>query len=283
MASMIDKAKMSITKLQGVLSHYLLKHLLRPSDSEQLIEILRGYERANLLDIDALDMIERVIQVSEMQVHDIMVPQVQMIVIKNGASTAEVLATFKGSGHSRFPVTGSDNNEVIGILLVKDMLHHIANQQTQEPDIKDMMHRAFYVPESKRLNILLREFRANRNHMAIVVDEYSGVAGLVTMEDIIEEIVGNIKDEHDLDDELDNIRVHGHNRYAVNPLTSISEFNEFFTVQLSDQEYDTIGGLILQAFGHVPARHESIEFEGFGIKVLRADKRRIRLIRVSRL
>ena len=254
----------------------------KPADRHDLIELLRESETRNLLDHDALTMIEGAMQVSEMQVRDIMIPRVQMIVVKNDADPEDILATVIESGHSRFPVIGSDTDEISGILLAKDLLNYFSDHDNSEFNIKDMMRRAIYVPESKRLNVLLREFRSNRNHMAIVIDEYSGVAGLVTMEDVIEEIVGEIVDEHDIDDE-DQIKPHGRNRYTVKALTPIEEFNEFFDTQLSDEEFDTVGGLALKAFGHVPKRGESIEFEGFNVKVLRSDKRRIHLMRMNQI
>jgi len=254
----------------------------KPADRHDLIELLRESETRNLLDHDALTMIEGAMQVSEMQVRDIMIPRVQMIVVKNDADPEDILATVIESGHSRFPVIGSDTDEISGILLAKDLLNYFSDHDNSEFNIKDMMRRAIYVPESKRLNVLLREFRSNRNHMAIVIDEYSGVAGLVTMEDVIEEIVGEIEDEHDIDDE-DQIKPHGRNRYTVKALTPIEEFNDFFNTQLSDDEFDTIGGLALKAFGHVPKRGESIELEGFNVKVLRSDKRRIHLMRMNQI
>ncbi len=255
-----------------------------PQDRETLIEILRAAENRNLIDPDALIMIEGALQVSEMQVRDIMVPRVQMIVVKNDADPQDILATVVESGHSRFPVIGDDTDEVMGILLAKDLLGYFSSEEDEEGkfDIKDAMRPAVFVPESKRLNILLREFRANRNHMAIVVDEYSCISGLVTIEDVLEEIVGEIEDEHDIDEEI-FIEAHGRNRFTIRALTPIEDFNQYFNVQLSDDEYDTMGGLILKAFGHVPKRGELIEYEGFGIKILRADQRRIHLMRITRL
>lgn len=253
-----------------------------PANRHDLIELLREAEVRNLVDHDALAMIEGALQVSEMQVRDIMIPRVQMIVVKYDADPEDILATVIESGHSRFPVVGIDTDEILGILLAKDLLTHFSDHGNNTFNIKDMMRRSIYVPESKRLSILLREFRSNRNHMAIVVDEYSGVAGLVTMEDVIEEIVGEIEDEHDIDGE-DKIKPHGRNRYTVKALTPIEEFNEFFGTRLSDEEYVTIGGLTLKAFGHVPKRGESIEFEGFNVKVLRSDKRRIHLMRINQI
>ncbi len=253
-----------------------------PENRNDLIEVLRKSETKNLLDRDTLTMIEGALQVSEMQVRDIMIPRVHMIVIKNNADTEDILATVVESGHSRFPVVGDDTDEITGILMAKDLLSHFSDKENNEFNIEDMMRRASYVPESKRLNILLREFRSNKHHMAIVVDEYSGVAGLVTMEDIIEEIIGEIEDEHDIDHK-DQIKPHGRNRYTIQALTPINEFNKFFNTELSDNEYDTIGGLVLKAFGHVPKRGEIIELAGFNVKVLRADDRKINLMRMSQI
>ena len=253
-----------------------------PKDRQALVDILRNSENRNLLDPDALLMIEGALQVSEMQVRDIMIPRVQMIVVKSSAEPQDILSTAVESGHSRFPVIGDDTDEILGILLAKDLLGYFSSEEQEKFDIKDTMRPAVFVPESKRLNILLREFRSNRNHMAIVVDEYSGVSGLVTIEDVLEEIVGEIEDEHDIDEE-DFIELHGRNRYTVKALTPIEEFNKYFNVNLSDGEYDTIGGLILKSFGHVPKRGEFLEFENFNIKILRADKRRIHLMRFTPL
>jgi magnesium and cobalt transporter len=262
----------------------LAKVLTRePGDRDALIEILRESEKRNLLDHDALVMIEGALQVSEMQVRDIMVPRVQMIVVKNNAEPEDILATVVESGHSRFPVIGDETDEITGILLAKDLLSYFATSDNGSFNIKDLMRSAIFVPESKHLNVLLREFRISRNHMAIVIDEYSGVAGLVTIEDVIEEIVGEIEDEHDIEEVKENIRQHGRNRFTVNALTPIEEFNNYFQTDFSDDEYDTIGGLILKEFGHLPKRGEALDFGGYNVKVLRAGKRRIKLLRLSRL
>lgn len=252
-----------------------------PRDRDALIEVLRNAEKHNLLDPDALAMIEGALQVSDMQVRDIMIPRVQMIIIKNNLDPKEILSIVVESGHSRFPVIGNDTDEVLGILLAKDLLYYYASNERENFQIKDLMRPPIFVPESKRLNILLREFRSSRNHMAIVVDEYSCISGLVTIEDVIEEIVGDIEDEHDIEEE-EYITPYGRNRYTVSAMTPIDEFNEYFNTALSEQEYDTIGGLILNAFGHVPKRGELLEFEGFNVKILRADKRRVYLMRMTR-
>jgi hemolysin (HlyC) family protein len=245
-----------------------------PEDRDALIEILRNSEHRNLLDPDALLMIEGALHVSEIQVRDIMVPRVQMIVIENNAEPEDILSVVVESGHSRFPVVGENNDEIVGILLAKDLLNYYANPD-KEFDIKDVMRATVFIPESKRLNVLLREFRTSRNHMAIVIDEYTGVAGLVTIEDVIEEIIGEIEDEHDFEEDEENINTHDNDRYTIKALTPIDEFNEYFKADIDSDEYDTVGGLVLNVFGHLPKRGESIEYEGFNIKVIRADKRRV--------
>ena len=248
-----------------------------PPNREGLIEILRNAENRNLLDADALLMIEGALHVSETHVRDIMVPRVQMIIIDNNAKPEEILKSVVESGHSRFPVIGDTNDEIEGILLAKDLLNYYADPN-KNFDIKDVMRPTVFIPESKRLNVLLREFRMSRNHMAIVVDEYNGVAGLVTIEDVIEEIIGEIEDEHDHEDNEININTHDNNRYTVKALTPISEFNEFFNTEIYDNEYDTVGGFVINTFGYLPKRGEIIDFERFNIKILRADKRRVHLI-----
>jgi hemolysin (HlyC) family protein len=253
-----------------------------PADRDALIEVLRNSEHRNLLDADALLMIEGALQVSEIQVRDIMIPRVQMIVIENDAKPEDILSVVVESGHSRFPVVGDTNDEIVGILLAKDLLHYYANPEN-DFDIKDMMRATVFIPESKRLNVLLREFRTSRNHMAVVIDEYTGVAGLVTIEDVIEEIIGEIEDEHDLEDDETNINTHDNDRYTVKALTTIDEFNDYFKTNTDDDEYETVGGLVIKAFGHLPKRGEAIDFMEFNIKVLRADKRRVHLLLFTRL
>ena len=259
----------------------LFRRLFGPRDRDGLVEMLRESETRNLIDPDVLIMMEGALHVSDMQARDIMVPKVQMVLVKSNASPEDIIRIVVSSGHSRFPVIGDDANDVLGILLAKDLLAYYVEPDKSAFDIKDVMRPAVFIPESKRLNVLLREFRVSRNHMAIVVDEY-GVTGLVTIEDVIEEIVGEIEDEHDTEEE-ENIRQHGRNRFTLRAITPISEFNSFFGKHLSDEEYDTISGLIIQAFGHLPRRGETIEFEGFNVKVLRADQRRIHLLRFERL
>ena len=248
-----------------------------PSTKEALIEILRNAENKSLLDADALLMIEGALHVSETHVRDIMVPRVQMIIIDHKAKPEDILSSVVESGHSRFPVIGDTNDEIVGVLLAKDLLNYYADPK-KVFDIKDMMRSTVFIPESKRVNVLLREFRMSRNHMAIVVDEYNGIAGLVTIEDVIEEIIGEIEDEHDHGDNEVNINIHDNNRYTVKALTPINEFNQFFDTKIQDDEYETVGGFVINAFGYLPKRGETTNFDKFAIKVLRADKRRVKLL-----
>ena len=251
-----------------------------PVDRQDLIEILRESENRNLLDHDVLIMIEGALYVSDLRVSDVMVPKIQMTAIQYNASLVDIIRTVVDSGHSRFPVIGEDTNQILGILLAKDLLSYYANPDNRGSDLKDIMRPAVFIPESKRLNVLLRDFRVKHNHMAIVVDEY-GVTGLITIEDVLEEIVGEIEDETDIDEEV-NITPHGKNRYTVKAITPIDEFNEAFNTGLSTEEYDTIGGLIIEACGHLPKRGETLDFAGFNVKVLKSDKRRIQLLRFTR-
>ena len=251
----------------------------QPQDREQLVDVLREAEKRELVDAQALAMIEGVLHVGEMQVRDIMVPRAQMVVVQADQEPESFIEAVIESGHSRFPVIGDNRDEVEGILLAKDLLAHFARRDQSTFDMDDVMRPAVFIPESKRLNVLLREFRENRNHMAIVVDEYGGVAGLVTIEDVLEQIVGEIDDEHDIE-EGGYIRHLSNGEYTVKALTPIEDFNEYFHTPFSDEEFDTIGGLVIKAFGRMPRRNESIEMDGVSFKVLRADKRRVHLLRV---
>ena len=227
-------------------------------------------------------MLEGVLDVADSQARDIMVPRSQMIVLQKDDQAELLLQTIIESGHSRFPVVGENKDEVVGILLAKDLLRFFSENGNRPFDIRECIRPAVFIPESKRLNILLKEFRANRNHMAIVVDEYGGVAGLITIEDVLEQIVGDIDDEHDIDDEV-SIQQEDDNRFTVRAITRIDEFNEYFEVDLSDEEYDTIGGLIIHELGRLPRRGESIAFDQFQFKVLRSDKRRVETVQAVRL
>ena len=253
-----------------------------PKDREALVEILRDAHQRGLMDSNALAMIEGVLDVSELQVRDIMIPRSQMVVVERGAPLEEFLPTIIEAGHSRFPVIGDNRDEVVGILLAKDLLPFAATGG-EEFNIREVLRPAFVVPESKRLNVLLKEFQASRNHIAIVVDEYGGVAGVITIEDVIEQIVGEIADEHDVEDEETDILPDGEGRYTVRALTAIDDFNEFFGSDFSDDEFDTIGGLVVNAFGRLPKRDESVELGGFRFTVLRADNRRLHLLEVSKV
>ncbi len=252
-----------------------------PEDREELIELLHAAFERNLLDADALGMIEGVLQVGELSVRDIMIPRSQMDVIRVNDSVTAFLPFVLDTAHSRFPVIGRDKDDVLGILLAKDLLRYFADPEAF--DLRDSLRPAVFVPESKRLNVLLKEFRSTRNHMAIVVDEYSGIAGLVTIEDVIEQIVGDIEDEYDFDETESNIIPERQGRYRVKALTEITDFNEALGCELSDDEYDTIGGLVVSRFGHLPKRGESIQHAGLRFQVIRADSRRIHSLLVERL
>ena len=251
-----------------------------PEDRDELVAVLRSCYERNLVDADALSMIEGVLQVSEMQARDIMVPRSQMDVIDIKESPDQFIPIVIQTGHSRFPVIGESKDNVIGILLAKDLLRYYAGEE--EFDVRDMLRPAVFIPEAKPLNVLLKDFRRNRNHMAVVVDEYGGVAGLITIEDVIEQIVGDIEDEYDFDDVEDNIVQDKGGQYRVKALTEIADFNAVFGTDYSDEDVDTIGGLVLSRFGRVPKRGEQASFDNLVFKVLRADSRRIHLLQVSR-
>lgn len=250
-----------------------------PQDRQDLLEILREAEKRALLDADSLGMIEGVLQVSEMQVRDIMIPRSQMSVLSRDQSRDEMLAEMIDSGHSRFPVIGDSRDEVLGIILAKDMLRFTRDSTSDDFSIRDILREPVFVPESKRLNMLLKDFRSSQNHLAIVVDEYGGIAGIVTIEDVLEQIVGEIEDEHDID-EGKYILKHDDNHYIVKALTDIEEFNAFFDTSFSDDEFDTIGGLVLSAMGHMPKRGEVVSINDMSFRILRSDNRRIYLLEV---
>jgi magnesium and cobalt transporter len=251
-----------------------------PGDREELTRLLRAAYDRNLIDSDALAMIEGVLQVSEMQARDIMVPRAQMDVIDVNEPPDRFVPMVMQTGHSRFPVIGENKDDVIGILLAKDLLRYYAGEE--EFNVRDMLRPAVFIPGSKPLNVLLKEFRKNRNHMAIVVDEYGGVAGLVTIEDVIEQIVGDIEDEYDFEDVEDNIVPEKGGQFRVKALTEIADFNAAFGTRYSDQEFDTIGGLVLSRFGRVPKRGEQVSFDNLTFKVLRSDSRRLHLLQVTK-
>jgi len=251
---------------------------LYPRDTQEITDLLRGLEQRNLIYPEVLAMIEGALRDAGKRHHaaaraDGRGPR--------GCGGERVSAAVIRSGHSRFPVVDDKRDEVLGILLAKDLLAYLAQTESTPFDLWDVLRPAVFVPESKRLNVLLREFRSSRNHMAIVVDEYGRVSGLVTIEDVIEQIVGDISDEHDVGEE-GYIRKHRDDRYTVRARTPIHEFNAYFQTGFADEEFDTIGGVILKALGHMPARGEAIEVEGWKFTILRADPRRIHLIRVGR-
>ena len=255
-----------------------------PWSREEIQDIIQKSET----DIDAEEksMLAGVLEVSETQVRDVMIPRSQMVVIDIDDDIDEMIRVIVESGHSRFPVMGEDRDEVLGVLLAKDLLRYFGRGAGQEVPIRKLLRAAAVIPESKRLNALLKEFRASHNHMAIVVDEYGGVSGLLTIEDVLEEIVGEIDDEHDPEEDA-YIRPDGDRNgkpcFAVRALTRIEDFNEFFECELSDEEYDTVGGLVMHELGRLPRRGESIDFGGFEFSVTKADKRRIGALRVQRI
>lgn len=254
--------------------------LREPEDRDQLVELLHAAFERQILDADALSMIEGVLQVSEMQVRDVMIPRSQMDMIDVAESPEAFIPFVIETAHSRFPVYEDNKDNVIGVLLAKDMLRFYAGEDF---NVREMLRPAVFIPESKRLNVLLKEFRANRNHIAIVVDEYGGVSGLVTIEDVLEQIVGEIEDEFDFDETEDNILPDKTGRFRVKAVTEISDFNEFFGTRFSDEEFDTIGGLVMNRFGHVPKRGETVVLEGFSFQVVRADSRKIHSLLVEKL
>jgi magnesium and cobalt transporter len=257
------------------LSSFLMRE---PEDREQLLQLLHGAFERNLLDSDALSMIEGALSVSDMQVRDIMVPRAQMDVVSIDDSMEKITGFVIAATHSRYPVVGENRDDVIGILLAKELLGYHAGRQF---DLRTTLRPAVFIPESKRLNVLLREFRASRNHMAIVVDEYGGVSGLVTIEDVLEQIVGDIEDEYDFDESIGNIVLDNAGRYRVKAITEIADFNAAFGTAFSDQDYDTVGGLVIQQLGRLPRRNEIVALDGLRLQVLRADSRRVHTLLVD--
>lgn len=252
-----------------------------PQNREQLMEILRDAEDRDVLSADILGMIERILQVSEMHVREIMVPKAQMVSLEEDSSLEDVLPVVIESGHSRFPVFDEGGETIIGIVLAKDLLKYCYNKDKSEFRIKDTLRPAAFTPQSKRLDILLREFRVNRNHLAIVLDEYSHVAGLVTIEDVLEQIVGEIEDEYDIEEEDAQIKKLEDGSFIIKAATPIDDFNEYFKSDFSDEDFDTIGGIVLKNFGHLPKRGESIKIQGLRFKVLHGDNRRLYLLEVK--
>ena len=251
-----------------------------PEDRDQLLALLHSAFERNLLDADALSIIEGALQVSDMPVRDVMIPRAQMDCVDIEDPLEKIVDTALRTAHSRFPVIGDNRDDVIGILLAKDLLRLVAGH---DDSLRDMLRPAVFIPESKRLNVLLREFRASRNHMAIVVDEYGGVSGLVTIEDVLEQIVGDIEDEYDFDETEDNIIAEGGGRFRVKAQTEIGDFNGRFGSHLSDDAVDTVGGLVVHAFGRLPKRGETVSIGEFRFRIVRADSRRIHTLQVEKL
>ncbi|MFQ3199997.1 MAG: magnesium and cobalt transporter [Zhongshania sp.] len=254
-----------------------------PKTREDLFELLAVAKQNEVIDDDAINIVEGAMHISDMQAREIMVPRPQMVVLKADQPLSELLPMIIDTGHSRYPVIGDTLDNVLGILLSKDLLPLLWKFETSaDIDIRDILRPATLVPESKRLNVLLRDFREKRNHMAVVIDEYGGAAGLITIEDILEQIVGEIEDEYDEDDDLP-IRKIAENDFVVQALTPIDDFNDHFNARFSDDEFDTIGGLLLKAFGHLPSRNEVTRLENYEFKVVNADSRQIHLLRMSKL
>ncbi len=254
----------------------------KPESLLDIMEILRTAEDRNVIDTDSLSIIEGAVQVTDMQVREVMIPRSQMITVKASQDPEEYIDDIIESAHSRFPVLGDSQDDVIGILLAKDLLPLALKGELKKGTVAELLRPAAIVPESKRLNQLLKEFKQNRNHMAIVVDEYGGIAGLVTIEDVLEQIVGEIEDEHDFDDEA-MIKPLASGEFNVKALTTIEEFNEYFGTELPTDDFDTIGGLALKYFGRLPRRGDSTKFLGFRATVLNADNRTIRLLKIEKL
>ena len=265
----MDDSEASKPGLLERLSAFLLRE---PEDREQLVELLHNAYERNLLDADALSMMEGVLQVSERQVREIMIPRAQMDVIDISEPPEQFIPFMIDTAHSRFPVIDGDKDNIIGILLAKDLLRYYAGE---EFEVRDMLRPAVFVPESKRLNVLLRDFRSNRNHIALVADEYGGVSGMVTIEDVLEQIVGDIEDEYDFDEDEDNIIAEASGQYRVKADTEIADFNSALGTEFGNEESDTVGGLVLKAAGKLPKRGDHINLGGFTFTVLHADSRRL--------
>ena len=254
------------------------KILFKPQDKEQVSEIIKAAFDQRIIDSDSLTMLEGVLNVSEMQVRDIMIPRSQIDFIDITKKPEEFIPYVIETAHSRFPVIEDDVNDVLGILLAKDLLRYIAGD---EFELRDKLRPAIFIPESKRLNVLLKEFRSNRNHIAIVVDEYGGVSGMVTIEDVLEQIVGDIEDEFDYDETEDNIIEDKESEFRVKASTEIEDFNSYFGTNYSDEEFSTIGGLVTHHFGYLPSKDEVISFDAFDIRILRSDSRQIHTILIK--
>ncbi len=258
--------------------HHLVTH--EPQNNEQLIGVLRKAASQDVVDPEALRMIEGVLQVAQMKVRDIMIPRSQMITLEYNTTLEQLLPIAAENQHSRYPVIGENRDEIIGILLVKDLLPYLL-KTPKKFELAKILRQVIVIPESKRLNVLLNDFRVNHNHMAIIVDEYGSISGLVTIEDVLEQIVGEIEDESDTDDPETQIKKIAEGQFTVKALTSIEAFNAHFSSQFSTDEFDTIGGLIMNRFGHLPKRGETIQIDQYRFKILHADNRRIRLLKIT--
>ena len=263
---------------KGWLERILNAFTSEPQNQKQLIDLLRNLQDHQLIGIDELYMIEGVLQVSDMQVRDIMIPRGQMTVLEYTDTLSEIIEKITESGHSRFPVIDDDKDDVVGILLAKDLLQ-LSLENNDDFEFNDYIRPASFIPESKRLNVLLKEFRLKRSHMAMIVDEFGGVSGLVTIEDVLEQIVGKIDDEHDDDEEVD-IQPHGSGRYSVRALTTLSDFNDYFNTEYESEDVETIGGYLLGHIGHLPERGETLVLDNLTFKVLNADSRQVHLFQV---
>lgn len=258
-----------------------LRHLIthEPQNRQELVEILHHAESHHILDHESLRMMEGVLEVAKMKVRDVMIPRSQMITIESNCTFDQILPIAEENQHSRYPVIGESRDEILGILLIKDILPYF--KSPNDFVLSKMLRPAIFIPESKRLNVLLNDFRVNHNHMAIVVDEYGGISGLVTIEDVLEEIVGEIEDESDISEFNNLIKKIGDRQFTVKALTSIEDFNTHFNTQFSEEEFDTIGGLVMNRLGHLPKRGDSIVIDNLRFKILHADNRRIRLLKVN--
>ena len=255
----------------------LSQFLWEPKELEHVIDSLRRVSQQHVIDAETLAIVEGALSMSQLHARDVMIPRSQVVMVSRDASAEETLALIAETAHSRFPVIDDDRDDVIGILLAKDLLAAVISAGKFEFNLRELLRPAVFIPESKRLNVLLREFRTRRNHMAIVVDEYGGVAGMITIENVLEQIVGEIDDEHDIDDDAAILQRNEHT-YVVKALTPVEDFNDYFQSSWSDDDFDTVGGFITNQFGHVPERDEQITIGQFQFTVLRSDNRRIHLL-----
>ena len=258
----------------------LSKLFIEPQDQEQLVELVRSASERHIIDAEALAIVEGALNVAQMQARDIMIPRSQVVMVSRGAPAKDILKLITETAHSRFPVIDDDRDDVIGILLAKDVLSMVVSAGEFQFDIRELLRPAVFIPESKRLNVLLGEFRGHRNHMAIVVDEYGGVAGMVTIENVLEQIVGEIEDEHDIDNDVPILQ-RDETTYAIKALAELDEFNERFQTQWSDEDFDTVGGYVVNQFGHLPERGEKVIIGQFEFRIVRADNRRVHLLEMK--